>query len=72
MDDALGNLRTAVAIRPNDPAFLFAYGVILEANGNCILANDQFRAILDIRPGESYAEMQLARCQQTIARTSRN
>jgi protein O-mannosyl-transferase len=72
LDDALGNMRTAVQLRPNDPTFLFAYGVVLEAKGNCSMASDEFRQILDLRPGEAYAQIQLTRCQNMLARTSQN
>jgi Flp pilus assembly protein TadD len=70
--DALVNMRSAAALRPNDPELLYAYGVVLEADGNCSLANDQFRAALEIRPNEPYAETQLIRCQQVLARPSQN
>lgn len=72
LDDALADMHKAVNLRPNDPALLFAYGVVLEAEGNCTLASDEFRAILDIRPGEGYAQIQLARCQQVLSHASRN
>jgi len=70
--DALSNMREAAALRPNDPTILYAYGVVLELNGNCALASDQFRSLLAIRPGEGYVEMQLNHCQQVLSRTSRN
>jgi Flp pilus assembly protein TadD len=70
--DALDNMRTAAALRPNDPDLLYAYGVVLEADGNCALADDQFRASLEIRPGETFAQIQLDRCQQVLARPSQN
>jgi Flp pilus assembly protein TadD/Gpi18-like mannosyltransferase len=70
--DAVGDMRTAAQIRPNDPTLLFAYGMVLELDGNCSLANDQFRAVLEIRPNEAYAETQLTRCQQAPARPSQN
>jgi hypothetical protein len=72
LDDALVNMRTAAQLRPTDPTFLFAYGVMLEAKGDCALASDQFRAALEIRPGEAYAQLQLTRCQQILSRTSHN
>jgi tetratricopeptide (TPR) repeat protein len=72
LDDALVNMRKAVQLRPNDPTYLFAYGVVLEAKGNCSLASDEFRQLLDIRPGEGYAEIQLNRCQQILSHTSQN
>jgi tetratricopeptide (TPR) repeat protein len=72
LDDALGNMRTAVQLRPNDPTFLYAYGVVLEAKGNCSMASDEFRQLLELRPGEGYAEIQLTRCQQILSHTSQN
>jgi tetratricopeptide (TPR) repeat protein len=72
LDDALGNMREAVQLRPNDPSLLYAYGVVLEAEGNCSMASDQFRQLLEIRPGEAYAQIQLTRCQQILSHTSQN
>lgn len=72
LDDAVANMHKAVELRPNDPGFLFAYGVLLETQGNCTLASDQFRAALDVRPGADYAQAQLTRCQQIMAHTSQN
>jgi Flp pilus assembly protein TadD len=65
-------MRTAAQLRPNDPDLLYAYGVVLEAGGNCALADDQFRAALEIQPGETFAQFQLDRCQQVLSRSSQN
>jgi protein O-mannosyl-transferase len=72
LDDALVNMRTAASLRPNDPAILYSYGVILEAEGNYTLASAQFRSVLEIRPGDSLADIQLARCEKELAHPSQN
>jgi Flp pilus assembly protein TadD len=72
LDEALGNMRTAVSLRPNDPTILYSYGVVLEAEGNYTLASAQFRTVLEIRPGDGFAGIQLARCQQALTRPSQN
>jgi Flp pilus assembly protein TadD len=72
LDDAVRNMHTALSLRPNDPGILYSYGVVLEAEGNYTLASAQFRSVLEIRPDDSLAGIQLARCQKELARLSQN
>jgi tetratricopeptide (TPR) repeat protein len=65
-------MHTALSLRPNDPGILYSYGVVLEAEGNYTLASAQFRSVLEIRPDDSLAGIQLARCQKELARLSQN
>jgi len=63
LGEALGNMRTAVELRPNDPNYLFAYGVVLAQSGDCTSAEAQLRAALEIRPNEGMTQLVLHECE---------
>ena len=62
---AEGNMRKALARRPEEPTFLFALGVTLKQENNCDEARKKFAQALSLEPGFPHAQEQLDKCSGT-------
>jgi len=61
--EAEGNFRAAIALRPTEAMFHFALGVALRQQNNCTEARAQFAETLALRPGFAGAQQQIDGCE---------
>ena len=70
LDLAEQNLRSAVALRPEDSSFRFALGVTLGARGDYIEARSEFAKALELKPQFPQAQAQMNKCGAAGAQSS--
>jgi protein O-mannosyl-transferase len=69
--DAESNFRTAVALRPAEPMYRFAFGIALQQQHNCAAAVAEFTEALALKPGFAPAQQQIDACRATAQQSSR-
>jgi tetratricopeptide (TPR) repeat protein len=68
-DQAVGNMRRALAIDPVEPAFHFALGMALQQQGNCKESRSELAAALNLDPSLPHAAEQIEKCGQSSSST---
>ena len=66
-DEAVGNMRRALAREPLDPAFHFALGMALQQQGNCKESRSELAAALNLDPDLPHAAEQIKKCGESAA-----
>jgi len=60
--EAQASMRRAVELNPFEATYHTIYGIVLEVNGNCIQAMDEFKAAQTLEPGNFFNQREMAKC----------
>ena len=67
MDDAVKDMRHALALEPLEPGFHFALGMVLQAQGSCKESRSELQAALELQADFPHAKEQIDKCVATSA-----
>ena len=62
MDDAVKDMRQALALEPLEPGFHFALGMVLQAQGSCKESRSELHAALELQADFPHAKEQIDKC----------